>query len=84
MSWYCPTLGDERSAIKIEGYARNDDGAKRYQNSAALLIFMRRTTPVEPSEPVEPAEPLSNGIKGQHAQGANPEPYTPSSLSMLQ
>ena len=26
------------------GCARDDDGAKRYQNSAALLIFMRRTT----------------------------------------
>ncbi len=25
-------------------YARDDDGAKRYQNSAALLIFMRRST----------------------------------------
>jgi len=25
-------------------YARADDGAKRYQNSAALLIFRRRTT----------------------------------------
>ena len=25
MSWYCLTSGDERSAIKIEGYARNDD-----------------------------------------------------------
>ena len=37
-------------------------------------MIMRRTTPVEPSEPVEPAEPLSNGIKGQYAQGANPEP----------
>ena len=44
MSWCCLTSGDERSAIKIEGYARNDDDAKRYQNSAALLIFMRRTT----------------------------------------
>ena len=33
--------------------------AKRCQNSAALLIFMRRTFPVEPSEPIEPAEPLS-------------------------
>ena len=30
------------------GYARNDDGAKRYQNSAALLIFMRRTTTLNP------------------------------------
>ena len=44
MSLCCVTRVDERSAIKIEGYARNDDGAKRYQNSAALLIFMRRTT----------------------------------------
>ena len=44
MSWCCLTSGDERSAIKTLGYARNDDGAKRYQNSAALLIFMRRTT----------------------------------------
>ena len=44
MSWYCLTSGDERSAIKTLGYTRNDDGAKRYQNSAALLIFMRRTT----------------------------------------
>ena len=48
------------------GYARDDDGAKRYQNSAALLIFMRRTTPAEPSEPIEPAPPLSQTIKGQH------------------
>ena len=39
--------------------------AKRYQNSAALLIFMRRTTPVEP---IEPAEPLSQTGKGRHAQ----------------
>ena len=31
--------------------------AKRYQNSAALLIFMRRTFPVEPFEPSEPFEP---------------------------
>jgi len=39
MSWCCLTSGDERSAIKIEGYARDDDGAKRYQNSAALPYF---------------------------------------------
>ena len=30
---------------KSLGYAR-DDGAKRYQNFAALLIFMRRTIPL--------------------------------------
>ena len=28
MSWCCLTSGDERSAIKIEGYARNDDTHK--------------------------------------------------------
>ena len=38
--------------------------AKRCQNSAALLIFMRRTNPFEPFEPIEPAEPLSRAIKG--------------------
>ena len=26
------------------GYARDDDGAKRYQNSAALHYYLRRTT----------------------------------------
>ena len=34
--------------------------AKRYQNSAALLIFMRRTIPVEPVEPTELVEPLES------------------------
>ena len=54
------------------GYARDDDGAKRYQNSAALHYFLRRATPSEPSEPVEPAPPLLQTIKGQHAPWANP------------
>ena len=60
--------GDRNSAIgtltvlrgRSLGYAR-DNGAKRYQNFAALLIFMRRATP---ALPIEPAEPLSNAIKG--------------------
>lgn len=39
--------------------------AKRYQNSAALLIIMRCTNTFEP---VEPAEPLLREIKGQLAQ----------------
>ena len=42
------------------GYAR-DDGVKRYQNFAALLIFMRRTIP---ALPIEPPEPLLHAIKG--------------------
>ena len=49
MSWCSLTSGDERSAIKIEGYARNDDSAKRYQNSAALHYYLRRTNPFEPA-----------------------------------
>ena len=43
------------------GYARNDDSAKRYQNSAALHYYLRRTNLFEP---VEPAELLSFTIKG--------------------
>ena len=72
MSWCCLTSDNERSAIEISRLRPSDDGAKRYQNSAALLIFMRRTTPVEPIEPIEPAEPLSHAIKGRHVSGANP------------
>ena len=37
MSWCCLTSGDEHSAIKIEGYARNDDEAPH------LLRPTRRT-----------------------------------------
>ena len=49
--------------------------AKLYQNSAVLLLFMRRTTIphsslLTPNWRVE----LSNAIKGRHAPGANPEP----------
>ena len=43
------------------GYARNDDSAKRYQNSAALHYYLRRTNPFEP---IEPTELLSFTIKG--------------------
>ena len=55
-------------------YARDDDGAKRYQNSAALHYFLRRTFPPALVEPIEPAEPLSHAIKGQHAPRATPDP----------
>ena len=47
-----------------------------------FYIFMRRTTPVEPSEPVEPAEPLSHVIKGWYAPGANPEPINLTPLNL--
>ena len=44
MSWCCLTSGDERFAIKIEGYGRNDVAHEALSNPAALLIFMRRIT----------------------------------------
>ena len=46
-------------------------------------IFMRRTTPVEPSEPVEPAKPLSQTIKGRCAPWAHPESHFPTSTLWL-
>ena len=49
--------------------------AKRYQSSAALHYYLRRTNPFEPVEPIEPAPPLSYAIKGRHApHEAAPKP----------
>ena len=42
------------------GYARNDDSAKHYQNSAALHYYLRRANPFESVEPVEPTEPAES------------------------
>ena len=85
MYWCYLTSGNERTAIEISRLRPSDDGAKRYQNSAALLIFMRRTFPAEPVEPTEPAEPLSHAIAGRHVQRANFESNTktPSSAKDL-
>ena len=74
MSWCCLTSGNDRSAREIDGCARDDDDAKRYQNSAALPYFYAPHLRLEPSEPVEPAEPISYVIKGRSAPWANPEP----------
>ena len=46
------------------GCARDDDGAKRCQNSAALSMIMRRTAPAEPAEPAEPVEPVPSLSQG--------------------
>ena len=50
--------------IALLGYARDDDGAKRCQNSAALSMIMRRTAPAEPAEPAEPVEPVPSLSQG--------------------
>ena len=69
MSWCCLTY-QAMSVLQYRflGYARNDDSAKRYQNSAALHYYLRRTNPFEPVEPTEPA-PLLHAIKGHPLGG---------------
>ena len=59
MSWCCLTSGNERSSIEISRLRPSDEGAKRHQNYAALLILMRRAFPAEPAEPIEPVEPAN-------------------------
>ena len=39
MSWCCLTSGDERSAIKIEGYARNDDAREALSKLRGACLF---------------------------------------------
>jgi len=67
MSWYCLTSGDERSAIKIEGYARNDDAREALSKlrGASLFLCAAPAEPVEPVEPIEPSEP-AHLIKPAH------------------
>ena len=49
--------------------------SRYFQTSAALLLFMRLTDPVDPTES---APPLSHAIKGQYAPRANPTPFSKS------
>ena len=39
MSWCCLTSGNERSAIKIEGYARNDDAREALSKLRGAFVF---------------------------------------------
>ena len=75
MSLCCVTCVDERSAIKIEGYAPLTMRAKRYQNSAALPYFyaphhhsslLTREKSFHPQSMDEPPKGLT----------LNPEPLT--------
>ena len=76
MSWCCLTSGDERSAIKIEGYARNDDGAKRYQNAAALHHFCAAPPFLISNFAFLIRAKLSSIISGRAVLRANLEPRT--------
>ena len=78
MSWYCLTSGDERSAIKIEGYARNDDAREALSKlrGASLFLCAAPAEPIEPSEPAHPIEPAHLfrwQSMGRYAWMANPE-----------
>ena len=46
MSWYCLTSGDERSAIKIEGYARNDDAREALLKLRGASLFLCAAPPL--------------------------------------
>ena len=75
MSWCCLASGDERSAIKIEGYARNDDAREALSKlRGASDFYAPHQPPFEPLEPIEPTPPLSSEIKRRYALEANPEP----------
>ena len=65
MYWCCLTCVVERSAIKIEGYARNDDAREALSKLRGASLFLC-AAPVEPVEPVEPSEPssLKAGMSG--------------------
>ena len=68
MSWYCLTSGDERSAIKIEGYARNDDARETLSKLRGASLFLcAAPPPAEPVEPIEPAHLFRWQSMGRHA-----------------
>ena len=58
MSWCCLTSGDERSAIKIEGYARNDDTREALSKCCGASDFFA-PTPLNPQNPQNPLNPLN-------------------------
>ncbi len=58
MSWCCLTSGDERSAIKIEGYARNDDTCEALSKYCGASSFFA-PTPLNPQNPQNPLNPLN-------------------------
>ena len=60
MSWYCLTSGDERSAIKIEGYARNDDARETLSKLRGASLFLCAAPPLlNPLNPLNLPNPLN-------------------------
>ena len=68
MSWCCLTSGDERSAIKTLGYARNDDAREALSKLRGASDFYaphHHSSLLTPNWRVE----LSHAIKGRPAHG---------------
>ena len=60
MSWYCLTSGDERSAIKIEGYARNDDAREALSKLRGASLLLCAAPPLlNPLNPLNLLNPLN-------------------------
>ena len=61
MFWYCLTSGDERSAIKIEGYARNDDAREALSKLRGASLFLcAAPPPLNPLNLLNPLNPLTS------------------------
>ena len=67
MSWCCLISGDERSAIKIEGYARNDDAREALSKLRGASDFY---APHHHSSFLIP----NSTFKGRSVPGTNPAP----------
>ena len=69
MSWCCLTSGDEHSAIKIKGYARNDDAREALSKLRGASDFYAPHHP--PLNPLNPFN-LLNLFRKQSKSGTPP------------
>ena len=68
MSWCRLTSGDERSAIKIEGYARNDDTREALSKCRGASSFFA-PTPLNPQNPLNPLNFFHTQSRGSTPTG---------------
>ena len=73
MSWCCLISGDERSAIKIEGYARNDDAREALSKLHGASIFLCAATFI-PNSSFEQSFHLRSRDNTSRGLPPNPEP----------
>ena len=78
MSWYCLISGDERSAIKTLGYARNNDvreALSKLRGASNFYAPHHHSSFLIPHSSFLIRAELSNVIMGRHASGANPASF---------